>query len=294
MDFDNSWEAVLKPGNATVYFDVLSGRKFKPGSTSYSKINAWWLGELCRLVYRQGADENSDASRPTRQEILAAVNLREVDFFNVGNIEAALVKPVDPSPAQFAALILRGTDDIRDWLTDFDVIPQAWKAGGVVHRGFAEAIGSVWEKTSASLDRNVPEDCPLFMAGHSLGAALATLAASLRQPRALYTFGSPRVGDDDFGKTLAGVPIFRVANNRDLVTTVPPPLSFHHVGELHYITHDGGMLVNPDDETVAMDRLKRDASATFPFDFKKFFTNAPEPIADHAPVNYVAHLERQF
>jgi hypothetical protein len=294
VDFDNSWDAVLKPGKATVYFDVLGGRKFKAGSTSYSKINSWWLAELCRLVYRRGVDEEGGATGPTRQEILAGVNLREADFFNVGNIEAALIKPAGTSSVQFAALILRGTDDPRDWLTDFEAIPQKWETGGFVHRGFKEAIDSVWAQITASLDLHVPADCPTFMAGHSLGAALATLAASRRPPRALYTFGSPRVGDNDFGKTLAGVPIFRVANNRDVVTTLPPPLTFHHVGELHYITHDGGMLVNPDDETVAMDRLKRDFAAVFPFDFKKLFTNAPEPIADHAPVNYVAHLERQF
>ena len=49
MNFDNSWNAVLKPGEATVFFDVLSGTKFEADATSYSKINAWWLAELCRL-----------------------------------------------------------------------------------------------------------------------------------------------------------------------------------------------------------------------------------------------------
>ena len=57
MDFDNSWEAVLHPGKATVFFDVLGDTKFDPDAASYSKINAWWLAELCRLIYRQGADE---------------------------------------------------------------------------------------------------------------------------------------------------------------------------------------------------------------------------------------------
>jgi hypothetical protein len=109
----------------------------------------------------------------------------------------------------------------------------------------------------------------------------------------LYTFGSPRVGDNDFGAGLSGVKNFRVVNNRDIVTTAPPPLPFHHVGELHYITHEGGMLVNPDDDTVARDRLKRDRFSFSSIDWEHLFTTAPEPFADHAPVNYVAHLERQ-
>jgi hypothetical protein len=292
MNFDNSWDAVLKPGKATVYFDVLNDTNFEVDAATYSSINAWWLAELCRLVYRQGADEIGGATGPTRKEILAAVKLDEIDFFNVGDTEAALVKPLETSSPQFAALVLRGTNDPRDWLTDFKAIPHRWAGGGLVHKGFADALHSVWDKVTASLDKNVPADCPLFIAGHSLGAALATLAAALRRPRGLYTYGSPRVGDDDFGETLAGVNNFRVVNNRDVVTTVPPPLPFHHVGELHYIAHEGGMLVRPDDETVAQDRLKRDRLSLSLFDLRKLFTNAPEPFADHAPVNYVAHLER--
>jgi len=294
MNFDNSWEAVLKPGQATIYFDVLSDTKFEAGENSYSRINAWWLAELCRLVYRQGGDELKErAPGPTRKEVLAAVRLDEVDFFNEGDTEAALIKPIDSSADQFAALILRGTNDPRDWLTNFNAIPKRWAGGGLVHKGFAKALGLVWDKVTASLARNVPSDCPLFIAGHSLGAALALLAGSLRRPRALYTFGCPRVGDDDFGATLSGVNVFRVVNNRDVVTTVPPPVPFHHVGQLHYITHAGGLVVAPDDETVAADRLKRDRLSFSSLDFSKLFTDAPEFLADHAPVNYVAHLERQ-
>jgi triacylglycerol lipase len=293
MNFDNSWDAVLKPGDATVYFDVLSDTKFEADSPSYSKINAWWLAELCRLIYRQGTDEVEGAAGPSRKEVLARVNLDEVDFFNEGDTEAALIKTTGSSDVQYAALVLRGTNDPRDWLTNFNAIPKNWAGGGLVHKGFAKALDLAWDKVTASLDKNVPSDCPLFITGHSLGAALATLAASVRRPRALYTFGSPRVGNDEFGATLAGVNVFRVVNNRDAVTTVPPPLPFHHVGELHYIAHEGGMLVNPDDDTVARDRLKRDRLSFLSLDFRKLFTDAPEPFADHAPVNYVAHLERQ-
>lgn len=47
MDFDNSWDGLLKPGDATVYFDNLSQEKFQVEAASYSPINAWWLAELC-------------------------------------------------------------------------------------------------------------------------------------------------------------------------------------------------------------------------------------------------------
>jgi hypothetical protein len=53
------------------------------------------------------------------------------------------------------------------------------------------------------------------------------------------------------------------------------------------------MLVHPDDDTVARDRLKRDWFSFSSLDWKRLFSDAPERFADHAPVNYVAHLERQ-
>ena len=45
----------------------------------------------------------------------------------------------------------------------------------------------------------------LILAGHSLGAALATLAATVFPPALLVTLGSPRVGDAEFVAALAEV-----------------------------------------------------------------------------------------
>jgi predicted lipase len=72
----------------------------------------------------------------------------------------------------------------------------------------------------------------LLVAGHSLGAAMATLAlpdieASLNiKVTSVFTFGSPRVGDDAFARaynTAFGRRSFRIVNTSDIVTSVPPP-----------------------------------------------------------------------
>ena len=97
------------------------------------------------------------------------------------------------------------------------------------------------------------------MTGHSLGAALATVAANLLcadQPgglgiRGLYTYGSPRVGDNGFGRRIT-VPVYRFRNNTDLVTHVPLGLVFHHVGRLQFIDSGGSIHsdVGPVDELL--------------------------------------------
>lgn len=300
MDFDNSWDALLKPGKATVYFDGLNDKHFQVKATAYSKINAWWLAEFSRLVYRQEADEIREKfTGPTREEILARVDLEEVQFFNKvekhrGDTQCAIVKTLAGAAAPFAVLVFRGTTNLMDWLTNIQTRPVNWQGAGLIHEGFRDALELVWDDVKVVLEQLEQIKCPLFYTGHSLGAALATLAASLKPPQALYTFGSPLTGDTELAKSLSGVKVYRVVNNRDVVTTVPPPLAFHHLGELHYITHNSEMLINPDDTAIALDRLKGDHLSIFSRDWHKHFTDAPEYLADHAPVNYVAHLEQFF
>src|SRR5262249_54451343 len=102
---------------------------------------------------------------------------------------------------------------------------------------------------------------PVWLTGHSLGAALATLAAARwaagHRVQGLYTFGSPRVGNAAFAATVPG-PCYRFVNNNDVVTRLPPPglfAGYRHVGVLKYIRTDGVIVEDPAPEGVARDRL---------------------------------------
>ncbi|PYX75677.1 MAG: hypothetical protein DMG72_06835 [Acidobacteria bacterium] len=107
---------------------------------------------------------------------------------------------------RLAIVAFRGTDkdDIRDWGFDLNAIPRDWQRRGKVHSGFAKGLDELLrnQKLGSALESI---KCKLLFTGHSLGAAMATLLASLRNAASLYTFGSPRVGDADFVATLQGV-----------------------------------------------------------------------------------------
>jgi triacylglycerol lipase len=138
----------------------------------------------------------------------------------------------------FAVLAFRGTFplSVENWLTDADAPlgPAPDAVPGRVHRGFADAFNGLlangMDQRLASLEGGLD----LWITGHSLGGALATLA-SVHLPgrpsfRGVYTFASPRVGDPDFagGYSLAH---FRVVNDNDIVPRVPPQeLGYRHVG----------------------------------------------------------------
>lgn len=294
MDFDRGWEAVLKPGNGTQYFDVHAAQPFASQTIDYDPVNAWWLAELSRLIYKPETEETQDpAHEGRRKKALQQVSLREEHFITnpIGTQCALVVSETSGEGPGFAVLVFRGSQEREDWRTNSKFLLRPWNGPGRVHSGFRDAFEAVWEDVNRWLES---VDGPVFYTGHSLGAALATLAASRRPPAALYTFGSPRVGDAEFTRTLDSTPAYRVVNHRDVVTRVPPPLlGFAHVGHLHYIAHDGRCCENAIDDVVATDRKRRSSADGNTPRHSRRLSGPPDYLSDHAPVNYVAHLERQ-
>ena len=294
MDLDYSWNALFRPGAATEYFDVDDPERVRTDTPEFNAANAWWIAELSRLIYRQEFDEvGARASGPRRLAILEAADLRELLFVSRGGTQCAIVESQHAAGERFGVLVFRGTSIFGDWLSNLNALPADWPEGGLVHRGFMEALDKVWgdvDNCLSAIDR------PMLYTGHSLGAALATLAASrsARPPCAVYTFGSPRVGNSDFVATLRNIAVYRVVNNRDIVPNVPPsqaPLYFCHAGELCHITADNRVLVNMTGTSAAKEGEETDPSLLTAMAYPRWLYPV-QFLADHAPTNYVARLER--
>ena len=81
--------------------------------------------------------------------------------------------------------------------------PLTFLNSGNVHRGFKAALLEVWTDLENYVSNLQKDNLKIWITGHSLGAALATLAADrYGNVQGLYTYGSPRVGDQDFKKDL--------------------------------------------------------------------------------------------
>lgn len=157
------------------------------------------------------------------------------------------------------AIIFPGTSSGHDWLTNFKFRRVPWLAGGEVHRGFIEAFESV----EHHFINVIPANAKLIIAGHSLGGALATLAARSLDWRfdveRVITFGSPRVGNGRFAADYSqrlGSRTARIVNEHDPVPFGPPwIMGNRHVETEIYLPEEGDAKIARRLETIALDRL---------------------------------------
>jgi pimeloyl-ACP methyl ester carboxylesterase len=147
-----------------------------------------------------------------------------------------------------AIVAFRGTqpDQWRDVLDDVKIRLVDWDRPQMqVHRGFRDALDRVWTRDlKPALD--ALGAVPVWFTGHSLGAALATLAADRHgAPAGVVTLGLPRVGDGRFCRHFDARHqgrVLRYVRNTDVVAQVPPgpPLfPYDHVAALRQIARDG-------------------------------------------------------
>ena len=202
-----------------------------------------------------------------------------VEFFDVDGAQGYLLKGADAHVLSF-----RGTQvtEKSDVLADLKAGKNIEASGGKVHVGFKDELNKLWPAITVSL-ANIDT---LYVTGHSLGAAMATIAASRMQTKviALVTFGSPRAGNQEFVNSLT-VTHYRVQNNCDDVTKVPFMLmGFAHHGVHKYMNFDGefkNFTAWQQVKDMVRSRLRARAKG------QKYIG-----VFDHMMANYIAKLEK--
>jgi len=147
-------------------------------------------------------------------------------------------------------VVFRGTNvnEILDTLTNGDtILKTTWSGLSSIHQGFYRAFFKVWGQPFGDDKSIIFPDVLLkagkrkiWMTGHSLGGALAQICAAQTEWRgripvhSVYTFGQPRIGNNDFAKQMndkMGDKIFRVIYDKDTVTRLGPfSMGYRHYG----------------------------------------------------------------
>jgi hypothetical protein len=237
-------------------------------------------------------------------------------------------------------LVYRGTtpESAINWLTDIDVNPESVRiefhdqsASFRVHRGFhrnllatfdavLSALSRALSKQSVALDANgEPAPMPeamraLYITGHSLGAAMAAMAALLLRTdrphqqiferlRAVYTFGQPMIGDHKLAAVcddpdVLGTKVIRYVFGHDAAAQLPPTASgdFAHFGRefRHPSTDTVGGWRESNKKTRQMHNLFELAVLIPSFLARQLRATRHlrfgESLDDHLPQHYIAAL----
>jgi hypothetical protein len=122
-----------------------------------------------------------------------------------------------------------------------------------VHKGFVNVYMKFRDELKSSLKKlNPKQDKKIIISGHSLGAAISTIAgADLVQSGykdvGVYNFASPRVGDQTFADYIdkeLKLPVYRLVNLSDIVPNMPPSVSpnFKHTDNPFMYAHCGKLV----------------------------------------------------
>lgn len=124
-----------------------------------------------------------------------------------------------------------------------------------IHKGFAVAYAAVGPRLLSIIKKLQDERRrPVFLTGHSLGGALASVCSFdlllrlglTRKEIFVSTFGAPRVGNRQFWNIYnENVPIhWRIVVGPDVVAKLPK-MGYIHVGKKVLITVDGDLFIDP-------------------------------------------------
>lgn len=225
-------------------------------SAPYDPMVAEAYGELVQVAYDMYASAPDSLTPPVPAEFPAAYRL--VAYLNGTDRVERDVKTrfygflalSTAAPAELVAAI-RGTDCDMEWIIDAEFWPVKFPqvpGSGHVEDGFFSVYNTL---VAVAPEGGAPQPfrdavaaqvaggaVGCVVTGHSLGAAVATLAAfdvAVNVPGAdvvLYTFASPKVGDGTFVKLFdQHLPAsFRIFNQPDLVPKVPPLYSHVDTG----------------------------------------------------------------
>lgn len=157
-------------------------------------------------------------------------------------------------------VIFRGTEHIKDLIVDIDVRTEPLEIKNNskdidpvrIHQGFHRQFFSIEDRLTNFIKKSIDDgSTEMFVSGHSLGGALASIATyyySKLYPQLYietYTYGSPRVGDKEFADDKCHKNGYRIFNYYDPVPMIPITSRFQHVCATPICINDSSPFYNP-------------------------------------------------
>jgi hypothetical protein len=240
----------------------------KPYRTTLDQGNAYWMARLASIIYKS----EPGGYLPDEAGILSDLKSEDPGFISVHGVSKNSAQAALVEHETYLTLVFRGTDEGNDWIDNLNAFPEQ-ALFGAFHRGFLHSVLDIWDPLFERYSELYGQKRRgLFLTGHSLGGAMATVASSILIQQDMcftstYTFGQPRVVTRDTARVYnveAKDKTYRFQNNNDIVTRAPARvMGYSHVGTFLYITQERQLQQDPgrwlqflDSASGAMESLK--------------------------------------
>ena len=165
-------------------------------------------------------------------------------------------------------IVFRGTQEPEEWIANLNAKQIDYQSNnpqaGKIHQGFSELYFYGAKPLLLKEIKQLDPSIPCYITGHSLGGAMAVLAAldislnfsNLKTQIQMYNYAAPRVGNPTFAKFYSEIVpnSYRVVNQADSTWLLPPTQLdnsiYLHAGQRWSFIHQTGDL-NPNHQLAA-------------------------------------------
>lgn len=221
-----------------------------PANVSYHYGNAYWMARLTvaanRKIQKSQVFKGETKTKKILDRELSANGenpLNSVTGFDIKGVQAILI-----DHPKFIGIAFRKTNSARDalcYFTDTKLIQISKSYPGKYNSGSYKALMKIWKDIRKAQNRiETEQNKPIWFTGHSLGGAMASIAAAIYTAngwafKGIYTFGQAACMDQDaanaLNKSTKNNRFFRFHSYKDNVPLISPTAKQRHMGEGIYI-----------------------------------------------------------
>ena len=270
--------------------------------TRFSLRTALMMALLAKLIYKGDGvdlDEEQSPGNILVRSILKRWGFSSIKIFEKSDARALVVeKEATEDMPHVHVIAFRGTKTKKDILTDLSANK---RGGGTTHSGFQTHLNRIADAIGQQIDPNGTS--PIFVTGHSLGGAMATLMMKKLHTLGfspdrlhMYTFGQPRAGTVIFQSEFDSLfkDAYFIQRNLDPVPLVPTFSGlvvggYVHSGSLRYLD-SAGQLYNDlhyqyeDINRAMLHSLPKDKIPT-PQEFRTMWTGGLQQLNQHVSIS---------
>ena len=219
-------------------------------NNEYSKkIAKYSIDLITRIEY--SIVTNKSLHQPSGMEIISLIHNKNT-YYSMNNPFVGFIGITNTNNIKTVWIVFRGVFTNSEWIDaiNFNQTTYNDNKNVFISKGFMDIFNNI-EENIINIVKNIDNVDNIIITGHSLGGVLSVLCAlqldrilNLHISMNVYSFGSPRIGNNEFVRIVndSRFKTYRINNIADIFTQMPFSIHPNNNGGEPYIYSDHGIL----------------------------------------------------